>query len=42
MEYLSKQQTKLNMDRCMDLKDCCLMTPAGRRVFENADEKKAL
>ena len=28
--------TKLNMDRCMDLEDRGLMTPAGRRAFENA------
>ena len=27
--------TKLNMDRCMDLEDRGLMTPAGRRAFEN-------
>jgi uncharacterized protein YdeI (YjbR/CyaY-like superfamily) len=26
--------TKLNMDRCMDLEDRGLMTPAGRRAFE--------
>ena len=28
--------TKLNMDRCIDLEDRGLMTPAGRRTFENA------
>ena len=28
--------TKLNMDRCIDLEDRGLMTPAGRRAFENA------
>ena len=28
--------TKLNMDRCMDLEDRGLMTPAGWRAFENA------
>ena len=28
--------TKLNMDRCMDLKDRGLMTPAGRLTYENA------
>ena len=28
--------TRLNMDRCMDLEDRGLMTPAGRRAFENA------
>ena len=26
--------TKLNMDRCTDLEDRGLMTPAGRRAFE--------
>ena len=26
--------TKLNMERCMDLEDRGLMTPAGRRAFE--------
>ena len=26
--------TKLNMDRCRDLEDRGLMTPAGRRAFE--------
>lgn len=28
--------TKLNMDRCMDLEDRGLMTPAGRWAFEHA------
>ena len=28
--------TKLNMDRCIDLEDRGLMTPAGRRAFEEA------
>ena len=28
--------TKLNMDRCIDLDDRGLMTPAGKRAFENA------
>ena len=28
--------TKLNMDRCMDLEDRGLMTPAGKHAFENA------
>ena len=28
--------TKLNMDRCMDLEDRGLMTPAGRLTYENA------
>ena len=32
----SSHWTKLNMDRCMDLEDRGLMTPAGRWAFENA------
>ena len=28
--------TKLNLDRCIDLDDRGLMTPAGKRAFENA------
>ena len=28
--------TKLNRDRCIDLEDRGLMTPAGRRAFEHA------
>ena len=28
--------TKLNMDRCIDLEDRGLMTPAGRWAFEHA------
>ena len=28
--------TKLNLDRCMDLEDRGLMTPAGRLTYENA------
>ena len=28
--------TKLNMDRCIDLEDCGMMTPAGRRAFEES------
>ncbi len=31
--------TKLNMDRCMDLEDRGLMTPAGRRAFEKMPRK---
>ena len=30
--------TKLNLDRCIDLDDRGLMTPAGKRAFENAYE----
>ena len=30
--------TRLNMDRCMDLEDRGLMTPAGRRAFNVADK----
>lgn len=32
--------TKLNMDRCMDLEDRGLMTPAGRAAFEKSQSAK--
>ena len=31
--------TKLNMDRCMDLEDRGLMTPAGRRAFDFVEKQ---
>jgi uncharacterized protein YdeI (YjbR/CyaY-like superfamily) len=31
--------TRLNMDRCMDLEDHGLMTPAGRRVLNFTDKR---
>ena len=31
--------TKLNMDRCMNLEDRGLMTPAGRRALNFADKR---
>ena len=31
--------TKLNMDRCMDLEDRGLMTPAGRRALNFVDKR---
>lgn len=32
--------TKLNMDRCMDLEDRGLMTPAGRRAYEGIAQQR--
>ena len=32
--------TKLNMDRCMNLEERGLMTPAGRSAFENGIRRK--
>lgn len=32
--------TRLNMDRCMDLEDRGLMTPAGRRALETIYKQK--
>ena len=34
--------TKLNMDRCMDLEDRGLMTPAGRRALNFVDKRETI